>query len=346
MILRNRYKDQMSKICLDDNMKSKVMNRIREVDEIRVKADKKLTFKGKSFFKYSGVIAACCAFIVTYAVTIKYPKLTNYDESSKSENENTLNIQENKNEIEKDSSEAIVKEDNNNISDKINENNVAEDSSKPKVNQYDNKKENYNIHEDNNKKSLNKKNNEVVPTEGNQMQNNNIIINETDNSSKSDNDYKEEEKLGNTINNETSSNAESITKNQSINDSEKLDNNKIKSASYDNSIQNKVLSEYNAPDLRDIGYHVNYINKMSENEIEIKYSNDKNNDLSIKISTKKENDVEDNLSNSLENDKQKTYSDVSEKANSIIYRKDNRIYYIWSSNTIDEKLISNIKKYI
>ena len=260
MILRNRYKDQMSKIYLDDNMKNRVMNRIREVDEIKVKAHKKLTFKGKSFFKYSGVIAACCAFIVTYAVTIKYPKLTNYDESSKSENENALNIQENKNEIEKDSSESIVKNENydNNTSDNINENNFTEGSKIPEVNQYDNKKENYNINEDN-KESLNKKSNEIIPTERKEVQNNNNIIKRTDNVSKLDNDQKKEDQASSTNNHENSGNDESVSENQFINDDENLDNNRVKAASYDNSIQNKLLSEYNAPNLIDIGYNVNSV---------------------------------------------------------------------------------------
>ena len=91
MILRNRYKDEMSKIHVDDDMKKRVMNRIRETVEVETKVNKKSLFQGQALFKYSGVVAACCAFAVTYAVTINYPELVNHDESSQTESEHTLN---------------------------------------------------------------------------------------------------------------------------------------------------------------------------------------------------------------------------------------------------------------
>ena len=108
-------------------------------------------------------------------------------------------------------------------------------------------------------------------------------------------------------------------------------------------MQNEYLSQYNGPDLSDIGYNVDYINQMSENEIEIKYSN-KEDDLWIRIYNKEESNAE----NSTEYEKQKISSDVvgDGKADGIIYRKNNREYYIWSSKNLDENFISNIKKHI
>ena len=75
MILKNKYKEQMSKISVDDEMKKRVMNKIRETQEN--KHEKNFIFQGQAFCRYGGVAAACCALAVTYAVTINYPELIN-----------------------------------------------------------------------------------------------------------------------------------------------------------------------------------------------------------------------------------------------------------------------------
>ena len=53
MILKNRYKDEMSKIHVDDDMKKRVMNRIRETDEVETKVNKKSLFQGPTSFPLS-----------------------------------------------------------------------------------------------------------------------------------------------------------------------------------------------------------------------------------------------------------------------------------------------------
>ncbi len=56
MILRNRYKDEMSKIHVDDDMKKRVMNRIRETDEVETKVNKNHYFKDKRFLNIAELL--------------------------------------------------------------------------------------------------------------------------------------------------------------------------------------------------------------------------------------------------------------------------------------------------
>ncbi|WP_321835249.1 hypothetical protein [Clostridium butyricum] len=349
MILRNRYKDEMSKIHVDDDMKKRVMNRIRETDEVETKVNKKSLFQGQAFFKYSGVVAACCAFAVTYAVTyavtINYPELVNHDESSQTESEHTLNSEENQSSSEKNNDVPLVKEDSNNISDSTKENSVKENSTKTENKESDNKTQDKNkTYENNNEKSLDIKNNEVAPEKENRSDSNTNKKEVSDKANESNNNVSKKEDEPNSINNNQAvSSSELQSSNDNVNNNEIHDPNKTKAASYGMSIQNEYLSQYNGPNLSDIGYNVDYINQIDENQIEIKYSNNQD-DLWIRIYNKEES----NSDKSSGYEKQKISSDNygDGKEEGIIYRKNNREYYIWSSKKLDENFISNITKHI
>ncbi|MGN0145327.1 MAG: hypothetical protein ACI398_10100 [Clostridium sp.] len=64
-----KYKEQMNKIYVDNDMKKRLLSRLKEG-----KREESIS-RGWISHKYGGFTAACCAFMITYGILLNNPKL-------------------------------------------------------------------------------------------------------------------------------------------------------------------------------------------------------------------------------------------------------------------------------
>lgn len=322
MILKNKYKEQMSKICVDDEMKKRVMSKLRQSQE--EKKEKKFILKGQAIYKYSGVAAACCALAVTYAITTNFPELMNNEERTSKQNSYDISSAESSSSDEQN--EKVEKTDNNesNIigyNEKDNSDMIEDNTSSISGNQ----QEDISVTESqsgNDNPSSTELNDSTVQAEGNEQ---NSKINETYSIKESDNTNNISEDNSKTEVENSSAISEEAEQNL-LQQTECNDNAVVRSASYfdEESKQREYLFQRGVPDLSDMGYNINYVNQISQNEIEVMYLSDKETDLWIKICNSK--------------DETSTYKND----NSYAVYKNNKNYYIWSTSNIDSALVDKI----
>ena len=282
-------------------------------------------------------MAACCAFAVTYAVTINYPELLNNNDKIVIENEYITDDLKYEDSLEEHDDSTYEK--NNEIS--VYEHNSNHE--KEKV--YREEKSEVTVDKgqaiDNGEHTSGNKNvvinSEVMNTE--EIKDNNIAaIDNSQNQNETD-----------TNNNNISDKNNYIVQNYSESNYVENDNSNISVASYGNEVskQREYLSERGVPDLSKSGLYINYVNQISQNEVEIMYSDDSRN-LWVKICSEEDEDLKDSSKSVyyLEEDEQEKSKDDYEKNDYIVYRKNNKNYYILSDISIDDKFINDIIKYI
>ncbi|WP_294405421.1 hypothetical protein [uncultured Clostridium sp.] len=323
--MKNKYIEQMSKISVDDEMKKRVMSKLRQSQED--KKEKKFIFKGQAIYKYTTVAAACCALAVTYAITTHFPELMNNEERISNQNGYDMSS------VEDSSKEDMISDGHNeNIKETVdNDSNIIRD----------NGKENNNKTEDDN---LNISRNQQENISGRERQSyndnpSNIEINDglagaDQKSIVSDTDEVKESGKGNSIpagNSQVEIENNNIVKETTEEDkSDKIednDNGSIRTASYydENSKEREYLFQHGLPDLSDLNFNINYVNQISQNEIEVMYLSDKETDLWIRICNSEDDD--------------NTYKKDDKY---VIYKKNNKNYYIWSTGNIDSSIVDNV----
>lgn len=325
MILKNKYKEQMSKISVDDEMKKRVLSKLRKSQED--KKEKKFIFKGQAIYKYTTVAAAFCALAVTYAITTHFPELMNNEEQISNQNSYDMSSVE-------DSSKEDM------ISDGYNEN-IKETTKNESNIIKDNEKGSNNKPEDDN---LNISRNQQENISGRERQSyndnpSNIELNvslaEADQKNVSIDTDEVKESDNSTITTAGNSQVEiennniikETTEEDKLKKIENNDNEDIRIASYhdENSKERDYLFQHGVPDLSDLNFNINYVNQISQNEIEVMYLSDKETDLWIRIRNSEDDD--------------KTYKRDSKY---VIYKKNDKNYYIWSTSNIDSSIMDNV----
>ncbi len=325
MILKNKYKEQMSKISVDDEMKKRVLSKLRKSQED--KKEKKFIFKGQAIYKYTTVAAAFCALAVTYAITTHFPELMNNEEQISNQNGYDMSSVE-------DSSKEDM------ISDGYNEN-IKETTKNESNIIKDNEKGSNNKPEDDN---LNISRNQQENISGRERQSyndnpSNIELNvslaEADQKNVSIDTDEVKESDNSTITTAGNSQVEiennniikETTEEDKLKKIENNDNEDIRIASYhdENSKERDYLFQHGVPDLSDLNFNINYVNQISQNEIEVMYLSDKETDLWIRIRNSEDDD--------------KTYKRDSKY---VIYKKNDKNYYIWSTSNIDSSIMDNV----
>ena len=325
MILKNKYKEQMSKISVDDEMKKRVLSKLRKSQED--KKEKKFIFKGQAIYKYTTVAAAFCALAVTYAITTHFPELMNNEEQISNQNGYDMSSVE-------DSSKEDM------ISDGYNEN-IKETTKNESNIIKDNEKGSNNKPEDDN---LNISRNQQENISGRERQSyndnpSNIELNvslaEADQKNVSIDTDEVKESDNSTITTAGNSQVEiennniikETTEEDKLKKIENNDNEDIRIASYhdENSKERDYLFQHGVPDLSDLNFNINYVNQISQNEIEVMYLSDKETDLWIRICNSEDDD--------------KTYKRDSKY---VIYKKNDKNYYIWSTSNIDSSIMDNV----
>lgn len=333
MILKNKYKEQMKKISVDDDMKKRVMNRIREAQYLKTKENKSLS-RGQAFYKYSGVAAACCALAVTYAITVNYPELINNKNVSLNESEyksntdiNQNNIDEDNNEVTEENREEVTINSDDNVNAGTNEQSVLmkNDESELLYNAEDNVTENNSNSYDNNNSESEMheitQHNEEDHTSNEDKKNNNGPMNHvTEYKSEADETLYGEKTDGGNIGNEN-----------------------IRVSSYgQDSEQKEYLNLKGIPELSSAGFEIDYINQISKDKIEIMYSDDNGEKIWIKICDNDSDNKDDSIKDSQYDGEGSKMNSEKENNNCIVYKKDNKNYYIWLDTKVDDDLINNI----
>lgn len=323
MILKNKYKEQMSKICVNDEMKKRVMSKLRQSQE--EKKEKKFILRGQAIYKYSGVVAACCALAVTYTITTHFPELMNNEErvskqssyDANSTESSSADEQNEKIEETSNSERNIIGHNEKENNDKVEENNLnIKENQKGDISGLERKS-----HSDN--PSSTELNNSTVQVEQNSKINEEHSIKESGNGNNISADNSEIEiENSSTIREEAEYNIPDQT--------ESNDNEGVRSVSYfdEESKQREYLFQRGIPDLSDMGYNINYVNQISQNEIEVMYLSDKETDLWIKICNSEDD------------------SSTYKKDNNYEVYKNNKNYYIWSTSNIDSALMDKIIEHI
>ncbi|WP_294153614.1 hypothetical protein [uncultured Clostridium sp.] len=323
--MKNKYKEQMSKISVDDEMKKRVLSKLRKSQED--KKEKKFIFKGQAIYKYTTVAAAFCALAVTYAITTHFPELMNNEEQISNQNGYDMSSVE-------DSSKEDM------ISDGYNEN-IKETTKNESNIIKDNEKGSNNKPEDDN---LNISRNQQENISGRERQSyndnpSNIELNvslaEADQKNVSIDTDEVKESDNSTITTAGNSQVEiennniikETTEEDKLKKIENNDNEDIRIASYhdENSKERDYLFQHGVPDLSDLNFNINYVNQISQNEIEVMYLSDKETDLWIRIRNSEDDD--------------KTYKRDSKY---VIYKKNDKNYYIWSTSNIDSSIMDNV----
>ena len=324
MILKNKYKEQMSKICVDDEMKKRVMSRLRESHEEQ--KEKKFIFKGQAIYKYGGLAAACCAFAVTYAITTHFPELMNNEErASKQNNYDVSSVEDIALDTQNENKEEISNSESNIIRDIEKGDNSNRENSDLDISGNEQgatlSRERQLYSDKPLSKDLKDNSNEVE--QKNKIDYSELIKDSGRDSVNQEVNSKED------VENSSISIIEEIeeVKQDNYDETESTVNSDMRTASYhdEDSKQREYLFQRGVPDLSDLGFNINYVNQISQNEIEIMYLTDKEMDLWIKICDNEEAD--------------NTYKKDN---NYILYKKNDKNYYIWSSSSIDSTLVDNI----
>ncbi len=335
MILKNKYKEQMDKISVDDDMKKRVMNRIRESQYLKTKGNKSAS-RGQAFYKYSGVTAACCALAVTYAITVNYPELINnknvpLNESEyKSNNDvNQNNIYEHNNEVTEENREVTRSSDDNRNSNEnidINGENVLIENDELELlysAEDDVTKNNSNSYDRNNSASEIYETTEYDEKEhtNNEDKNNHVPMNHgTEYTLEADETLDDEKAEDSNIGNEN-----------------------LRVSFYgQDSVQREYLNSKGIPDLSATGFYIDYINQVSKDEVEIMYSNVNGEKIWIRICDNESDNKDDSIKDSQYDDKGSEINSDKENNNCIVYKKDNKDYCIWSDTRVNDDLINNI----
>ncbi len=325
MILKNKYKEQMSKISVDDEMKKRVLSKLRKSQED--KKEKKFIFKGQAIYKYTTVAAAFCALAVTYAITTHFPELMNNEEQISNQNGYDMSS------VEDSSKEDMISDGyNENIKETTkNESNIIKDNEKGSNNKLEDDNVNISRNQQENisgreRQSYNDNtsNIELNVSLAEADQKNVAIdtdeVKESDNSTITTAGNSQVEIENNNIIKET-------TEEDKFKKIENNDNEDIRIASYhdENSKERDYLFQHGVPDLSDLDFNINYVNQISQNEIEVMYSSDKETDLWIRICNSEDDD--------------NTYKRDSKY---VIYKKNDKNYYIWSTSNIDSSIMDNV----
>ncbi|WP_294394029.1 hypothetical protein [uncultured Clostridium sp.] len=323
--MKNKYKEQMSKISVDDEMKKRVLSKLRKSQED--KKEKKFIFKGQAIYKYTTVAAAFCALAVTYAITTHFPELMNNEEQISNQNGYDMSS------VEDSSKEDMISDGyNENIKETTkNESNIIKDNEKGSNNKLEDDNVNISRNQQENisgreRQSYNDNtsNIELNVSLAEADQKNVAIdtdeVKESDNSTITTAGNSQVEIENNNIIKET-------TEEDKFKKIENNDNEDIRIASYhdENSKERDYLFQHGVPDLSDLDFNINYVNQISQNEIEVMYSSDKETDLWIRICNSEDDD--------------NTYKRDSKY---VIYKKNDKNYYIWSTSNIDSSIMDNV----
>ena len=336
----SKYKEQMNKICVDNDMKKRIIKKIKEIE---AEEKKESIYKMHTFYRYGGIMAACCAFVVTYNITINRPEIMSEKYVHKNDEQYSVN--------DENDGDSEISEDNY-LKKGKNEFGLETADKKAEFNtkyvEIDGKKDgkkdeilkNEYTHDDSSDVSDKKINNEEI--------NNEEINNKEENIDyfKSEQVKKDYNLKDNTINNNSVEDIENKIQDNKIYCN---DNNVSKAASYDDNLINNSHFEYSTPDLGKYGFDMIYLNHISMNEAEIMYSdNDRN--VWIKIYNKENNNLEDYykvIGYTEYNGRKVTIcSDSDDNNHKIVYSKGDYFYCIWSDFEMNDTVIENILKNI
>ena len=315
----NKYKEQMNKISVDNDMKRRIINNIKKSKTEEVK---KSIFKNQMFYKYGGFMAACCAFAVTYAITLNYPELISEKDIPLNDSQYSLKNKED---------EDLERENNNDFIVEKNEENFES---------IDKEVENVNKDED-----LNYRDQKNISSHDSSQEIQNIDSEKDNIKSK---DIKEESNMDyNKIN--TVSEEDTNSKNKENENKENDDNQKLKAVSYEENPINNPYFQYSIPDFGECGFDIIYLNHIFRNEAEIMYSNNEIN-IFVKIYDKEDINIENNyniISHVEYNGKEVMIcTDNKNNIETIVYLKDNYFYCVSSNINIDENFLNKILEYI
>lgn len=339
MIFMNKYKEQMNKISVDNDMKRRIIDNVKKSQTEKIK---KSIFNGQTFYKYGGFMVACCAFVVTYVTILNYPEIISEKDMSLNDSQYSLKNQENEN-LESEYNDDVSKN-----------NDFIEEKSEGNSEVRDKKVED--INRDENVNNGNQKNissyDSSEETQKVNTEKDNIISkdikeesNLDDNKSK---DIKEESNVDDNRVNDNLAEEEINNKNQDT-DIQADDDKKLKIASYEENSINNSYFQYSVPDLSKYGFNMIYLNHISKNEAEIMYSNNEIN-VFIKIFEKEDNIIENNyniISYVEYNGKEVVICTDNEKnIQTIVYLKDNYFYCISSNINMDKNFVNKILEYI
>lgn len=320
-----KYKEQMNKISVDNDMKKRVMNKIKE------NYKEEPIYRGRTFYKYGGFIAACCAFTITYGITLNNPELISQkdihinDDQYSFENQEEVNLN-------------------------YTEDNIEQQQSDEAIENRDIKKYSYN---DVGMASEDKGGNESEDINTNtskDISSNNSLedIRKTSYSEENINNENDIDIVDNSkINNNSQEDA--VYKEIQENEDKLYENHNIKTASYEEDLISKCDLPENVPDLSEVGFDMVYLNQMSKNKLEIMYSdNDRN--LWIKVYDKEIIDLENEYSiiSNVEYNGKEVFlcTDKAKDTQSLIYIKNNYVYCISSDINMNESFIEEIMEYI
>lgn len=278
MILSKKYKDQMDKIIMSENMKKRILNNVLEIDKQKnkfVKKNKNIVYK-----RSMGLLAACCTIIIC----INFNKL--FSKIFKLEHVNSKQIE--------------ISEDKNSSSNKKEKNTTIENEYKSIRDGNNNvKKESESSNNSHNEKSISKSFEENLNSK-------NTISNVSEIEISKDTDSLNKNiKRNNSINKETSksiiaedSDTNSSVSNEGISVTSSdmgLTNDKLRSVSSDEiskikqvntmeEAQNEVDFKFKCIQTLPEGYDINNINVIPQELVQIEYGNGENT-INFKIQT-------------------------------------------------------------